>query len=73
MLTTPSNSNGTLNPEAHEFKYKTLSENLSKSNDEPNKKTSENDKKTKGKLNLKKMNMIFLFTFVVLYTGLCVI
>ncbi|XP_025195766.1 la-related protein 4 isoform X1 [Melanaphis sacchari] len=43
VLTTPSNSSGTLNPEAHEFKYKSLPE-----NDESNKKNSENDKKTKG-------------------------
>lgn len=49
MLTTPSNSNGTLNPEAHEFKYKSLPEILSKSDDEPNKKNSENNKKIKGK------------------------
>lgn len=49
MLTAPSNSSGTLNPEAHEFKYKSLAANPSKSNEEPKKKNEDNVKKNKGK------------------------
>ncbi|XP_016658274.1 la-related protein 4 isoform X3 [Acyrthosiphon pisum] len=49
VITTPSNSSGTLNPEAHEFKYKSMTSNLSKSDDEPNKKkNAENGNKNKG-------------------------
>lgn len=51
MITTPSNSSGTLNPEAHEFKYKSMTANLSKSDDEPIKKNAENGNKNKGKYN----------------------
>lgn len=54
MITTPSNSSGTLNPEAHEFKYQSMTANLSKSDDEPNftnKKNAENGNKNKGKYN----------------------
>jgi len=50
VITTPSNSSGTLNPEAHEFKYKSMTANLSKSDDEPNKKkNAETGNKNKGK------------------------
>jgi len=49
VLSTPSNSSGTLNPEAHEFKYKSLTANLSETDDEPNKKNTECGNKIKGK------------------------
>lgn len=51
MSSTHSNSSGTLNPEAHEFKFK-LFENSSRSNEESSQNNSENGKKSKGKYNL---------------------
>lgn len=49
MLTVPSNTRGTLNPEAHEFKYKSMPESTSKSDEESNQENSETDKNNKGK------------------------
>lgn len=56
MLTTSSNCSGTLNPEAHEFKSKSLSENPSMSNEESSEDNSRYGKKIKGKYSLKNMN-----------------
>jgi len=52
VLATPSNSSGTLNPEAHEFKYKSLSGNPSKSEELRQTKPGI-VKKSKGKYYLK--------------------
>lgn len=59
MLATPNNSSGTLNPEAHEFKYKSTG-NPSKPGEESNENNSENGKKSKGKYNLKNHNYDFI-------------
>lgn len=53
MSSTHSISSGTLNPEAHEFKFKLLFEKPSRSNEESSQNNSENSKKCKGKYNLK--------------------
>jgi len=74
VLSTPSNSSGTLNPEAHEFKYKALTANLSKSDDEPNKKNAEIGINNKGKYNfLKTTNMIISLHIILFcnYMYLC--
>lgn len=42
-----------MNPEAHEFKYKTLSKNQPKYDEESSQKELENFKKNKGKYDLK--------------------
>lgn len=47
-------SSGTLNPEAHEFMYKSSVENPFKSGEESNGNNPENGKKNKGNYNLNK-------------------
>lgn len=56
MLTTSSNCSGTLNPEAHEFKSKSLPENPSMSNEDSSEDYSGSGKNNKGKYGLKNMN-----------------
>lgn len=52
QVLTTSISRGTLNPEAHEFKYKSSVENSSKSGEESNGNNPETGKKNKGNYNL---------------------
>lgn len=52
MITTPSNAGGSLNPEAHEFKYKSLHEKMSKDYEKSNEDKSKNAKKRKGKYDI---------------------
>jgi len=49
VISTPNNSSGILNPEAHEFKYKSLPANPSRSYEESIQDNSGNVKKSKGK------------------------
>lgn len=52
QVLTTSISSGTLNPEAHEFKYKSSVENPSKSGEESNGNNPKNGKKNKGNYDL---------------------